>query len=300
MMKSWIHNLVSTAATFSMMRLSLALTYALDSTLLQKAASVRKKLPQTFPTSDELFYPSAYEKTVLGRRDGVGVSAATHMRGFCNWIIPGWIMVGQYPGENPELSGPTADEVHSHLSKITQDAGVNLFCSLQSEIPPQLDYNAWNRVNGQVYLSDIRDRKQFPRPFTHYAPLVRSITIDERCQFLHWPIDDLSVPRDSQSLQTLLLKLLTAIDEDNRRVYIHCWGGRGRAGLTAGCLLSLIFPELDATTILDLVQAGYDTRLGAEEMPYGLSKSPQTDSQRQFVRDFVKLRRKQASHNMIE
>lgn len=289
-MRSWTLILLFTISDFGGMRPSISLVSGLDTTLLQKAASVRKKLPRTFPTYDELFYPSSYEKMVKDRR-GVGVEETTHMRGFCNWVIPGWIMVGQYPGENPELSGPTADEVQSHLSNITQGAGVNFFCSLQSEIPPQDDYDAWNLVNGQVYLDDPNVREQFPRPFTHYAPLVRSIADHDSCKFLHWPIDDLSVPSNSQSIQTLLLKLLTAIDDDDRRVYIHCWGGRGRAGLTACCLLSLIFPEVEATAILDLVQAGYDSRLGAGKMPYGLSKSPQTDSQRQFVREFVKQRK---------
>jgi hypothetical protein len=269
----------------------MSLVSSLDSRLLQKATSVRQKLSQTFPTSDELFYPSSYEKMMEDRRS-VGVKEMKHMRGFCNWVIPGWVMVGQYPGKNPELSGPTAGEVQSHISSIIQDAGVNLFCSLQSEIPPQDDYDAWNKVNGQVYLDDPRSREQFPMAFTHYAPLVRSITNGHSCQFLHWPIDDLSVPKNSQSIQALLLKLLTAIADDNRRVYIHCWGGRGRAGLTACCLLSLIYPEVEAAAILDLVQAGYDTRLGAAKMPFGLSKSPQTDSQRQFVREFVRQRRR--------
>jgi hypothetical protein len=48
-----------------------------------------------------------------------------------------------------------------------------------------------------------------------------------------------------------------------------------------------------ADAILDLIQGGYDTRLGANDMPWGLSKSPQTESQRRFVREFVKNNQQQ-------
>lgn len=216
-------------------------------------------------------------------------------------------MVGQYPGQNPEVSGPTADDVERHLSTLLNDAGVNLFVSLQSEIPPQNDYDAWSRNHGEVYLEGFGLTQQFPKPFTHYAPVIDDILSlssassatdtpnNHCCNFVHWPIDDLSVPSNSQSLNDLLLRILTELDEDNHDdavVYIHCWGGRGRAGLVASCLLSLLFPQVEAKAILDVVQAGYDTRLGAKEMPFGLSRSPQTESQRVFVREFVRLRQR--------
>ena len=38
--------------------------------------------------------------------------------------------------------------------------------------------------------------------------------------------------------------------------------------------------------IFDIVQEGYDSRLGSCEMPIGLQRSPQTESQRIFVRKF--------------
>jgi protein-tyrosine phosphatase len=245
----------------------------LEQTLLQRAASVREKIG-IMPSHDNLFYPSAYEKS-----NGM-------MRGFSNWIIPNRIMVGQYPGQNPEVDGPSTQEVQAHIESIAQDAGINLFCSLQSEIPPQTDYEAW--AEGEIYL-EMGLRREFPRPFTHYAPVVRSVTPD--CQFIHNPIVDLSVP-NSESLQSLLSQLLEAIDEEDRCIYIHCWGGRGRAGLTSACLLSLLWPELDASASLDWVQAGYDSRLGAKSMPGALSKSPQTETQRQLVKEFVQERQR--------
>jgi hypothetical protein len=281
-----------------------------DDILLVRAASVREKLPLNFPDlKNDLFFPStfvvpSFEKHRSDENDDDG-DKLKYLRGFCNWIIPGMIMVGQYPGQNPEIDGPSAMEVRSHLSTLLNDAGVNLFVSLQSEIPPQNDYQSWTDQGGQVFLHDVGVRMQFPKPFTHYAPVVESIlqsSSSEKskkhrhrgCQYLHWPLEDLSTPDNAQSLNDLLLQILTIVDEDEGTVvYIHCWGGRGRAGLAACCLLSLLFPEIEAQPILDLVQAGYDTRLGATNMPQGLSRSPQTHSQRVFVRNFVKdLRQK--------
>jgi hypothetical protein len=62
---------------------------ASDATLLQRASSVRDTISD-FPTMDNLYFPSAYTKP-----DGSG------MRGFCNWIVPCCVMVGQYPGQSP-------------------------------------------------------------------------------------------------------------------------------------------------------------------------------------------------------
>lgn len=275
---------------------------AFNSILLERATSLRRKIPSEFPARDELFFPSAYLKSSARSEQEKQTDKNAYLRGFCNWIIPRRIMVGQYPGQNPEVCGPTAHDVEQHLSTLLHDAGVNMIVSLQSEMPAQSEYDEWSENNGEIYLEGFAVRKQFPMPFTHYAPVIDAILSSStsemeqtnrtvECSYLHWPIEDLSVPSNSQSLNDLLLKIMTFLDEhDKAVVYIHCWGGRGRAGLVASCLLSLLSPDMEAQVILDLVQAGYDTRLGAKQMPLGLSRSPQTESQRDFVREFVKLR----------
>lgn len=226
------------------------------------------------------------------------------MRGFCNWILPGKIMVGQYPGLAPEVPGPSEPEVRNHLKSLLLNANVNCFVSLQSEIPAQNDWIAWNKGQGRIYL-DPYSRRQFPKPFVHYAPLVQQIVQSEDLLFgdkvpityIHWPIEDLATPQGS--MYDLLDKLLTKLIDDERTcVYIHCWGGRGRAGLTAGCLMSLLYPNVDGTAILDHIQRGYDSRLGADQMPFELRQSPQTEAQRQFVREFAK-QRSQAARRLL-
>ena len=255
--------------------------------LIDQASHVRRKLQlqtgEPFPpTPNELYFPSSYKQSY-------------GQRGFCNWLIPGHVMIGQYPGQTPESHGPKASEVERHVDGIVTDARIRMFCSLQSEVPRQDDYSAWNDVGGSrgVQLPIGGGREDFPGYFTHYAPLVKdalkkthSSAQDSEDTFVHAPILDLNTP-SSASLLSLLSTILDGLQEEKGAIYIHCWGGRGRAGLVGACLLSLVFPELDAKDCLQWVQRGYDTRAGAMFMPFGLRKSPQTAGQRDFVSNFV-------------
>ncbi len=259
------------------------------------------------PPSSTLYHPSVYTKRVkVGKR------------GFSNWLIPNYVMIGQYPGTTPESSSATFDEAQGHIDSIMTPTStsegvrtnrIKMFCCLQDEIPSQNDDSTWSQNDGRIQLPIGEGREDFPGYFNHYAPMVASSlkqlegtsSSDSKCdidnvEFLHAPIVDLSTP-DSSSLRDLLSIILSSLIANNDSddgtassgaVYIHCWGGRGRAGLVGACLLSLIYPELSAEDCLDWVQKGYDTRDGAVFMPIGLRRSPQTEKQREFVREFVK------------
>jgi protein-tyrosine phosphatase len=62
-------------------------------------------------------------------------------------------------------------------------------------------------------------------------------------------------------------------------LFIHCWGGKGRTGLVAACLLGLLYESLGAEEALDRVQAYAETRTTS-------IVSPETDPQRDQVRAF--------------
>ncbi len=207
-------------------------------------------------------------------------------------------MIGQYPGMTPESNGPTSKESQLHIQNMVQDANITLFCCLQTEVPSQDDHVEWEAVGGEVYL-DPFSRREFPRPFTRYGPLAQSLSSSSSSSsssqvvgFLHCPIEDLGTPSCNDTLLCLLSELLYHLESkntDNTALYLHCWGGRGRAGLIGACTASLLFPELSSQEILAWVQGGYDTRAGAESMHRALKRSPQTEQQRQFVREFVTL-----------
>jgi protein-tyrosine phosphatase len=303
-----------------------------------------------------LFFSSSYdasEKTAEFDNSDNNQNQNKSIRGFSNWIIPGKIMVGQYPGRVPEQTTPTIEDTRKHIRNVlfANDIDNNqnnynnnnnttiCFVSLQSELPPQDDKETWNKNNGEIYLNDdpeSMNRKQWPNPFSHYLSEIELVikqnndydeddeTEDEgittitkqlppsQVQYIHHPIEDLSVPSNSKNLRLLLWKILNVLDSNHENmVYIHCWGGRGRAGLTACCLLTLLSfanntdTDTDTDTddtvnvemIFDIVQEGYDSRLGSCDMPIGLQRSPQTESQRTFVRKFFEqvVVQKQAS-----
>ena len=268
--------------------------------LIARAASVRERrafgsaLPEL---TDAYSFPSTYHSVEV---DG--------KRGFCNWLLPGGVMLGQYPGESP-VHGPSAAEAAAHFAMCTSErARISTWVCLQTEVPAQDDDSGWPQ--GGVFLAPEL-RKRFPGPFTRYGPLAEAATPRELWppEFVHAPIVDLSTP-DTPALRALLGRLLDALEERNslrcrRRdrtrtqscsgceqcpreaLYIHCWGGRGRAGLVGCALLSLLWPHAEADDILRLVQGAYDTRAGAARMPVALQSSPQTMGQRTFVRDFT-------------
>ncbi|CAB9508199.1 Dual specificity phosphatase, catalytic domain [Seminavis robusta] len=247
----------------------------LQQQLLATASIVREKMGTTsIPSSEDLFFDSSFVKP-----NGT-------QRGFCNWLLPGRLMVGQYPGQNPLHDGPTAQAVTQHVQRIS-NAHVSVFCSLQRETPPQDDNHAW--ADCKSYLQPEAVRRELPRPFIQYAPLVRQYN-NKTPVFLHKPIDDLSVPESQEPLQRLLLQLLEYIAQEGEQptaVYVHCWGGLGRAGLIGACLLSLVYPHLSSKQILQWVQRGYATRLGHEQLEEQYSYSPQTCPQRAYVEAFV-------------
>ena len=225
--------------------------------------------------------------------------------------------------ENSSNSNSNSDGNRNSNNRKSR-AKIRLFVSLQSEVPDQDNHQLWDEYGGKVQLPVGNGRDDFPNYFTHYAPLVRHVLdnndhgngngngndddngIISDASFLHSPILDLNTPNSTSliSILSLILQYLEDNEHSNEdgdgdagesdkhkhehnAVYIHCWGGRGRAGLIGSCLLALLFPELNAKQCLSWVQRGYDSRDGSGFMPMGLRRSPQTVLQRQFVGDFV-------------
>jgi alanine transaminase len=90
---------------------------------------------------------------------------------------------------------------------------------------------------------------------------------------------DLNLPEKDQMLR--LVEQLKNRLLAGEVVYMHCWGGRGRAATIASCFLAKCY-GLGAEETLGRIQRAFDTRKD------GGRRSPETEEQQQFVRKFIK------------
>mmetsp|Transcript_94956 Transcript_94956/g.138706 ORF Transcript_94956/g.138706 Transcript_94956/m.138706 type:complete len:326 (+) Transcript_94956:19-996(+) len=216
-------------------------------------------------------------------------------RGFCNWLVPRKVMVGRYPHGTPlgsKTGRSSPDESKEHVRKLVE-AGVSVFVMLQQEVPAQDNDELWP-PGDLVPLSDPEKAVKYPEGFSRYFQDAKTVSKELKRKdpvFEHFPIPDFGVA-DMGDLIGFLYDLRDRIKLDGDVIYLHCWGGRGRAGTVGACLYLMLRykdgaafdVETAAEEALSVVQRGYDTRLGEDG---GGSKSPETEEQREFVREFA-------------
>jgi alanine transaminase len=247
-------------------------------------------------------------------------------RGFCNWLVPGRVMAGRYPHGTPfgtKTGSPSPEEARAHLRRLAA-AGVGTFVCLQEEVPAQDDDgpDGWPGPDGVVPLGSAAARAKYPAGFRRYLPdAVDAARAEGRPapRFVRLPITDFGVP-DPAALLPAVEDLAAGVRNGEAAPYLHCWGGRGRAGTVGACLLLALrlgpppspapaaddaaaaaalaaaadaldgaaaeAAEAAAAAALRTVQAGYATRAGEDG---GGSLSPETEGQREFVRRFARL-----------
>jgi len=91
-------------------------------------------------------------------------------------------------------------------------------------------------------------------------------------------IPDHSIPSVERMNSTL--DVMDEAIKNGGKVYVHCWGGIGRTGVTVGCYL--VRHGMDGEQAVEQVNRLYKTRPRNEQYP----RSPETDTQIQFVRDW--------------
>jgi protein-tyrosine phosphatase len=118
------------------------------------------------------------------------------------WVIPNKLIVGEIP---------TAIEETETIQKLDGliKANVKLVINLMEE--------------DEVNLED----KPFP-DYSHY--------LNERgVETIRIPIEDMNIPSKETMLE--VLGVINKVTEENKIVYVHCWGGIGRTGTVVGCFL---------------------------------------------------------------
>lgn len=209
-----------------------------------------------------------------------------------NWLLPDRLMVGAYPGS-------VDSELHDRQISSVLSTGIRTFVCLQREYDGNATRRQWR--SGQrirPYLNDAitmlrrgviaaPSREQsgpvsrpLAAPAIPSSPSTSSASHSSSSQsadvrFVHCPIVDCDTTSD-QIIVELATNLLRRLDV-GEKIYLHCWGGHGRAGTVASILLGLLY-GMDGPTAMEWVQELHDCRR------YHLSTpSPQTNKQRAQV-----------------
>lgn len=189
---------------------------------------------------------------------------------YCNWIIPGRVMCGPYPG----LDGINfVDEAaaQDNLKKIMAD-GINTFVCLQDEV---------------LSLDKGESHPYFPK-YQNYTKNIATSNI--RC--IHLPLKDQSVPSKPDLVKQM--DLLAKEYLEGRNIYIHCAGGHGRTGIYVACFLLALFrnnKNITTDYLLQYVQFAHDSRRIQDKRVAQMLfvSTPNTTDQRKLVHDFAKF-----------
>jgi hypothetical protein len=162
------------------------------------------------------------------------------------------VMAGAYPGA-------LDDRENEKLLKCLINKGIDTFVCLQEELDDETPEEEWRAGRAlRPYFIDARRLSK--------KPLI----------WRHLPIVDGGAAADDV-MEALVCDLIDDV-KAGRVLYVHCWGGHGRAGLVATLILSVLY-SLQPAEALKRVQAYHDCRIE----PQGV-KSPSTVSQRSQVK----------------
>lgn len=124
------------------------------------------------------------------------------------WVVPGKFLAGYYPGDRQD---------HIMVQKMTNLLACGVRCVINLMEPDERDHDGL--------------------PFVDYAPVIEKTSNGGLLVTCHrMPIRDLGIPA-REFMAQILDRIDGALSED-RPVYLHCWGGRGRTGTVVGCWLA--------------------------------------------------------------
>jgi hypothetical protein len=177
-----------------------------------------------------------------------------------HWSIPGSLIVGACPVPQKNTPFPYSNnkyletQTRTVLTTLTRDHQITAYMSLMAECDE----------NGTT-----------SSPYRPYSKLDLPV-VNPQAQFYKLDIKDCNVTKDEDLLAFVdqAIHLL----QSGERVYLHCWGGHGRAG-TVNCLILCRVYGMSASDALDYCQFIHDCRASHIDVA-----SPQTLVQATQVR----------------
>jgi protein-tyrosine phosphatase len=176
------------------------------------------------------------------------------------------------------------------IHDIVERGQCTTFVCLQAESSPQSNTN--RRGKETTVLGGLNDWEINPINFEPYRPEVETAISEVSVRtpsFLHYGIRDMS-PADDMDEFAGFVKALSSRVINGETLYLHCWGGKGRAGLVAACLLGTLYEQVDAEEALHRVGMYCQSRHSG--VGHYLH-SPETNEQREQVRQFYKSLREE-------
>lgn len=166
------------------------------------------------------------------------------------WVVPGRFLAGFYPSSSDPVVG------RERIGRVL-DAGVRHI----------------------VDLTEAGEGSHVGTPLADYTGDLAALTADGSIEATHrrHPIVDMDIP--SVDTMVAILDDIDAALGDDRTVYVHCWGGRGRTGTVVGCWLAR---HGMATGEHALAMIRYLRRTDAKAH----TEAPETAAQKQFVVDW--------------
>ncbi len=162
------------------------------------------------------------------------------------WVEDNRFLAGEYPGgHHPETTRRRLD--------VFLKAGVNTFIDLTQ-----------------------------PHELVPYEPILKELAgqFDIKAVHYRFAIRDHGIP--SRETMTAILNTIDSAMENDKSVYVHCWGGVGRTGIVVACYL--IRHGMAPQKALERVHQLFKTR---PQNYY--STSPETDRQFEFVRTWREI-----------
>lgn len=176
---------------------------------------------------------------------GVDLNVIPFDRSYC--VIPGRFLAGFYPASDKP------DEATQKLQRLL-DVGINHVINLTESV--EKNWAGQFLTDYKPELVELADRQNL------------------KMSCYRFPIRDGGIP-SVNGMKNILDNIDTAL-KDNKVVYLHCWGGRGRTATVVGCFLArhgLSVGEQALQTIRYLRRT--DAKATAE--------APETDIQKNFV-----------------
>jgi len=134
------------------------------------------------------------------------------------------------------------------------------------------------KENVKLIINLTSDDECLPDYSTHLPEDIEQIKypILDKCS------PDANDPKFQEMIETIVMKI-----KCGQKVYIHCRGGHGRAGVISAIVLSKLKPNFTAQQILSCINKAHGQR--SEMLPkWRKMGSPQTKTQKDFVKQYIK------------